>query len=112
MGITGEASQNGHRFIGAGLPLSRSNSVGILLLFFESFSFLDLISEYLNHALPANFFESVPETDEMFDVHNTEHFAEWIQRLPVFIIALVWFLFLCFFCLHSSFLVWVEQSRI
>jgi hypothetical protein len=71
MGITGEASQNGHRFIGAGLPLSWSNSVGILAVaFLKSFTLLDLVRQDLDHPLSADLLKSAPEPNQVFDVHD------------------------------------------
>jgi hypothetical protein len=100
MGITGEASQNGHRFIGAGLPLSWSNSVGIL--FFKSFALFDLVRQDLDHALSADLLKSAPESNQVFDIHHAEHFGKRIHGLSVFISGFIWFLFLWFLCLHKS----------
>jgi hypothetical protein len=110
MGITGEASQNGQRLIGAGLSLSRSNSVGIPLLFFESLALFNLVSQDLNHPLPADLLESAPEADQIFDVHHPQHLGERIHRLAIFISGFIWFLFL-FFYLHNVPSLFAERFR-
>jgi hypothetical protein len=56
--------------------------LGGAFLFFERLALLDLVGQDLNHAFATDLLESLPESNQLLDIHHVQDFSEGI--LPVF----------------------------